>query len=112
MVAGIVTTVGDGQVRLVRCVRTVTEQSGALQILDSIDYLEKKEVFERELLAWVNANPQRAKMYAPVIAEMDRIQSKYQENWQKRVFISRLFSSYFNGIASSALTLVRVAKEK
>ena len=84
----------------------------ALQILDGIDYLGKKEGLEKDLLAWVDADQARSKKYAPVLAEMDRIQSKYQQNWQKRVFTSRLFSGYFNGIANSAMTLVRVAKEK
>ena len=84
----------------------------ALQILDSIDYLAKKEKFEQELLSWVRENAGRTKKYAPIIAEMDRIQAKYQKNWQKRAFTSRLFNGYFNGIASSAMTLVRVAKEK
>ncbi|MEO1526106.1 MAG: S46 family peptidase [Planctomycetota bacterium] len=84
----------------------------ALQILDGIDYLGKKEQLEKELLAWVSADQGRNKKYAPVLAEMDRIQKKYEANWQKRVFTSRLFSAYFNGIASSAMELVRVAKEK
>lgn len=84
----------------------------ALEILNSIDYLGKKEQFESELLSWVRADASRNEKYAPVLAEMDRIQAKYQENWQKRVFASRLFSGYFNGIAHAAMTLVRVAKEK
>ena len=84
----------------------------ALQILDSIDYLRKKESLEQDLLAWVRAEKRRTDKYSPVIAEMDRIQSKYEKNWQKRAFASRLFHGYFNGIANSALKLVRVAKEK
>lgn len=84
----------------------------ALQILDSIDYLGRKEGFEEALRVWVQADRIRAEKYAPVIAEMNRIQTKYEENWQKRAFTSRLFSGYFNGILSSAMTLVRVAKEK
>ena len=84
----------------------------ALQILDNIDYLGKKEHFEQALLAWVRSDTSRNRKYAPVIAEMDRIQTKYENNWQKRAFTSRLFSGYFNGIASAAMTLVRVAKEK
>ena len=84
----------------------------ALEILDGIDYLGKKEQLEQDLLAWVSVDDERKKKYSPVLAEMDRIQVKYQENWQKRVFASRLFSGYFNGIASSAMELVRVAKEK
>ncbi|MFN3190024.1 MAG: S46 family peptidase [Aureliella sp.] len=84
----------------------------ALQILDSIDYLGRKKQFEEELLSWVRSDPSRNVKYSPVLAEMDRIQAKYQENWQKRVFASRLFSGYFNGIANAAMTLVRVAKEK
>ncbi len=84
----------------------------ALQILDSIDYLGRKEKLEESLLAWVREDAARTEKYAPVIAEMNRIQSKYEKNWQKRAFTSRLFSGYFNGIAHSAMTLVRVAKEK
>ena len=84
----------------------------ALKILEGINYLGKKEDFEKELLAWVRKDASRAKKYTPVLAEMDRIQKKYQENWQKRTFTSRLFSGYFNGIANAAMTLVRVAKEK
>jgi len=84
----------------------------ALQILNGIDYLGKKEQFEEELLAWVREDPARAKKYGPILAEMDRIQKKYQANWQKRAFTSRLFSGYFNGIANAGMTLVRVAKEK
>ena len=84
----------------------------ALQILDSIDYLGRKKQFEEELLSWVRSDPNRKAKYSPVLSEMDRIQAKYQANWQKRVFASRLFSGYFNGIANAAMTLVRVAKEK
>ncbi|MEM6469338.1 MAG: S46 family peptidase [Planctomycetota bacterium] len=84
----------------------------ALQILDGIDYLGKKEQFEKDLVTWVNEDSNRSAKYSPVLAEMDRIQTKYQENWQKRVFLSRLFNGYFNGIANAAITLVRVAKEK
>ncbi|MEM7477502.1 MAG: S46 family peptidase [Planctomycetota bacterium] len=84
----------------------------ALQILDNIDYLGKKEEFEKALQAWVAADGSRSNKYSPVIEEMNRIQAKYQKNWQKRAFASRLFSGYFNGIANSALTIVRVAKEK
>ena len=84
----------------------------ALQILDGIDYLGRREQFEKELLGWVKAEPGRTQKYAPVHAEMDRIQEKYEANWQKRAFTSRIFSRYFNGIASSAMTLVRVAKER
>lgn len=84
----------------------------ALQILDSIDYLGKKEQLEKDLLGWVQSDAARVKKYEPTLAAMDRIQAKYQANWQKRAFTSRIFSGYFNGIASSAMTLVRVAKEK
>ena len=84
----------------------------ALQILDNIDYLGRKEKFEQALVAWVRQDAARNSRYAPVIEEMNRIQSKYEKNWQKRAFASRLFSGYFNGIVSSALKLVRVAKEK
>ncbi|HBE69736.1 MAG TPA: S46 family peptidase [Planctomycetaceae bacterium] len=84
----------------------------ALQILDSIDYLGKKEQLQADLLAWVEEDPSRLQKYAPVLEKMDQIQAKYQQNWQKRAFASRLFSGYFNGIVSSALTIVRAAKEK
>ena len=84
----------------------------ALQILDGIDYLGKKELLENELLAWVKEDAARQQKYGPILSEMDRIQKKYQENWQKRAFTSRLFSGYFNGIANAAMTIVRVAKEK
>ncbi|MEL6897683.1 MAG: S46 family peptidase, partial [Planctomycetota bacterium] len=84
----------------------------ALQILDGIDYLGKKEKLEYDLNAWVRADAQRTKKYAPVIEEMDRVRSKYEEGWKKRVFASRIFSGYFNGIAGSALSIVRAAKER
>lgn len=84
----------------------------ALQILDSINYLANKEQFESDLLAWLGSDSQRRKKYAPVVAKMDEITTRYQKNIDKRLFASRLFSSYFNGVFNSALTIVRVAKEK
>ncbi|MDA7644542.1 S46 family peptidase [Verrucomicrobiales bacterium] len=84
----------------------------ALQILDGIGYLKKKEQLEKDLLAWTKKDPSRAEKYAPVLEAMDEIQSRYQEGWQKRTFTGGLFRGYFNGIAHAAMTLVRIAKEK
>ncbi|MFT4637684.1 MAG: hypothetical protein ACI8T1_000994, partial [Verrucomicrobiales bacterium] len=84
----------------------------ALQILEGIGYLDRKRTFEKDLLAWTKEDPTRAEKYAPVLASMDEIQSRYQEGWQKRTFSSGLFRGYFNGIFDAALTIARVAKEK
>lgn len=84
----------------------------ALEVLDEIAYLEKKENLEKELVAWTKSDPERAEKYVPVLAAMDEIQNRYEKNWQKRVFTRGLFHGYFNGIFNAAMTLVRVAKEK
>jgi hypothetical protein len=84
----------------------------ALQILDGIGYLGKKEQLENDLLAWTREDTARAEKYAPILRAMDEIQGRYQEGWQKRTFTGGLFRGYFNGIAHAAMTLVRVAKEK
>ena len=84
----------------------------ALQILESIGYLRLKQQFESDLLSWVRSDSDRRKKYAPVVEKMDEITSRYQEGTQKRRFTSALFSGYFNGLLGSALSIVRVAKEK
>lgn len=84
----------------------------ALTILDNIRYLDKKEQFEKELLAWTNADRRRAEKYSPVLATMNEIQKRYEKDWQKRVFTRGLFNGYFNGIFNAAMTITRVAKEK
>ena len=84
----------------------------ALAILASIGYLDQKEQFEKELLAWTKADPRRGEKYAPVLAKMDEIQKRYEQDWQKRVFTRGLFHGYFNGIFNAAMTITRVAKEK
>lgn len=84
----------------------------ALQILDSIGYLNLKQQFESDLLSWIGSDPDRRKKYAPVVAKMDEITSRYEKNVEKRRFTSALFSGYFNGLLGSALSIVRVAKEK
>lgn len=84
----------------------------ALQILDGIGYLKRKEQLEKDLLAWTKSDAERAAKYAPVLDAMDEIQKRYEKNWKKRVFTRALFHGYFNGIFNSAMTLTRVAKEK
>ncbi len=84
----------------------------ALQILDGIGYLDKKEQLEKDLLTWTQADSTRAAKYAPVLAKMDEIQKRYQKGWQRRVFTRGLFHGYFNGIFNAAMTIVRAAKEK
>ena len=84
----------------------------ALQILDGIGYLDKKETLEKDLLDWLKSDAARSKKYAPILQAMDEIQSRYQEGWQKRTFTGGLFRGYFNGIFNAALTIVRTAKEK
>ena len=87
-------------------------QREATTILEEIEYLKRKETLEKELVAWMKADPERDKKYAPVLAAMNEIRKRYEDGWQKRAYMRWFFSGFVNPVAEAALTVVRTVKER
>jgi hypothetical protein len=87
-------------------------QREARQILDDIDYLEKKQRLERELIEWMKTDSERHAKYAPALEGMNEIEERYRAGWQTRAYTGMFFSGFLNPLFDAAMKIVRTAKEK
>jgi hypothetical protein len=91
---------------------SLKNQREARQILEDIDYLEKKQRLQRELIEWMKADSQRHAKYAPALEGMNEIEERYRAGWQTRTYTGLLFSGFLNPLFDAAMKIVRTAKEK
>jgi len=91
---------------------TLKKQSEALQILGKINYLEDKKKLQDDLTAWMQSDPALVAQYGQSLEKMEAIRQKYKAGLERRSAISRVFDRSFNPLFSSAMVIVRVAKER
>jgi hypothetical protein len=88
---------------------TLTNQKGMLEGLTKGGSLAKKQAQEKELEAWIAADPARQKKYGDVLPALRALQAESAKTREQSAVLASLASS--SGYLSAAQTLYRLSQE-
>jgi hypothetical protein len=74
---------------------------GEIQSLDNMNGVERKEVFEKEFTAWVQADAERIRRYGNILDQYDEIYKSYVDYYLVSVYTSEVFGS--SGVEPASL---------
>ena len=66
---------------------------GEIQSLDNMNGVERKEAFEKEFTAWVQADPAAHRKYGNILDQYDEIYKSYVDYYLVNVYTSEVFGS-------------------
>ncbi len=93
----------------------LTKNRGVLEGLTRGGILDRKEAREKDLLAWIAADPARRKEYGDLFPALDALQAEHEKNRERDAAVDALGGGGFGGasaLLSSAMTLYRLSLER
>ncbi|RFT15782.1 MAG: hypothetical protein OP8BY_2180 [Candidatus Saccharicenans subterraneus] len=92
---------------------TLKNMQGKVEGMKKVDLINKKKEQEKELLAWINASPERQKKYGKVLDQMADYMKRYDVFASRNEILGNVISAYFGStILSQAYTIYRFVEER
>ncbi len=94
---------------------TLKNREEGLVALNSIGYVQQKAKDEQGLLTWINSDKNRREKWGNAIAEMNKLNDKFQESYvrdQAEANFSYGTASNIAHVVASAIKIVRMAEER
>jgi hypothetical protein len=89
---------------------TMKNREGVLEGAARDGLLEQKRGAERDLVAWIEADPNRRAEYGGVLAQLDALQAQKEKTRERDAAFESLF--YNSSVLGSARTILRLAEER
>lgn len=92
---------------------SLKNMQGKVEGMKKVDLIARKKEQEKELLAWINASPDRQKKYGQVLDQMAEYMKRYDVVASRNELLGNVISPYFGStVLSQAYTIYRTVEER